>query len=85
VNQLSAVRDEKDNRSVKLEWQSVPGANRYIVRFGVAPGKLYNSYEIVDGKSNLTINSLNAGVKYYFTVDAVNEAGRSQGKIVKGA
>lgn len=85
VSQLTAERNEKDQRTVKLEWRPVPGVNRYIVRFGVAPGKLYNSYEIVDGKTTLTINSLNTSVKYYFTVDAVNEAGRSEGKIVKSA
>jgi xylan 1,4-beta-xylosidase len=73
------VRRHEDDRSVTLTWTRSPRARTYVVRFGVAPDKLYASYQVGD-VTTLTMNSLNRGVRYYFTVDAVNERGVTAGR-----
>jgi len=51
------------------------------VRYGIAPDKLYNTYE-VRGKASVRIPSLNRGVKYYVTIDSFGEGGITEsGKI----
>jgi xylan 1,4-beta-xylosidase len=79
----AAVRDvsverQADDRGAAIRWTRSPGATSYIVRFGIAPDKLYASYEVGDVDS-LTINSLNRGVAYWFAVDAVGEGGVARG------
>jgi xylan 1,4-beta-xylosidase len=71
---LTARRHADDDRSVTLAWEPAARARGYVVRFGVAPEKLYGSYE-VGNVTRLTMNSLNRGVAYWFAVDAVNENG----------
>ena len=53
-------------------------ADGYIVRYGIAPGKLYQNFE-VRGQKEITIHGLNTEPTYYFTVDAFNDSGRTQG------
>jgi len=77
-----AVTRASDTRGVTLTWQRARGARSYVVRFGLSPDKLYSSYEVGD-VDRLTINALNAGVTYYFTVDAVGEGGVTRGTVVK--
>lgn len=76
------VRRGADDRSVTVTWHRSPRARGYIVRFGIAPDKLYANYQVGDVTS-LTMNSLNHGVTYYFTVDALNEGGVTKGTIIK--
>ena len=76
------VRRADDARSVTLTWRRSERAKGYIVRFGIAPDKLYANYKVGDVTS-LTMNSLNRGVTYYFTVDALNEGGVTKGRVVK--
>jgi len=73
------VRREADDRGAVITWTRSPGATSYIVRFGIAPNKLYSSYEVGD-VDTLTINSLNHGVPYWFAVAAVGEGGVTRGK-----
>lgn len=73
------VEREADDRSATISWTRSPGATSYIVRFGIAPDKLYGSYEVGD-VDKLAINSLNRGVAYWFAVDAVGEGGVSRGR-----
>lgn len=79
VDKLNVQRVTNDGRKAHLTWEAVPGADFYIVRYGIAPDKLYSNYQVYKA-SNLEINSLNAGVKYYFTVDAINACGLNPGK-----
>ncbi len=72
------ARREADDRGAVISWLPSAGATSYIVRFGLAPGKLYDSYK-VGNVDTLTINSLNHGVPYWFTVDAVGEGGVARG------
>lgn len=81
VRDLVVRRDASDARDAVLTWTRVPGARRYVVRFGIAPDKLYSSWEVGD-VDTLAMHSLNRGVPYWFAVDAVNERGVTRGKVV---
>ncbi len=69
VENVRVVRSELDRRNAHLLWDEVPGAEGYLVRYGIAPDKLYNSY-IVYWDSYLDIPSLNVDPEYYFEVEA---------------
>ncbi|WP_321473572.1 family 43 glycosylhydrolase [uncultured Paludibaculum sp.] len=77
-------RDVSDPRNAVVRWQMSRDAAGYIVRYGVAPGKLYQNYE-VRGQKELAIHGLNAETDYYFTVDAFNDSGRTQGTQTQAA
>jgi hypothetical protein len=81
VSGVTVRRDPKDDRTVTISWQRVPRAYSYVVRFGIAPDKLYGNYQ-VDDVDTLTMNSLNVGVDYWFTVDAVGASGVTRGVTV---
>lgn len=84
VTGVTVRRDPDDDRSATISWRRVPGAHSYIVRFGIAPEKLYGNYQ-VDDVSSLTMNGLNVGVDYWFTVDALGGAGVARGAEVVSA
>jgi xylan 1,4-beta-xylosidase len=69
VDNATVVRDPNDRRDASLLWQPVKGADGYVVRYGIEPNKLYNSYMVYDSYS-LTIHSLNKDPEYYFKVEA---------------
>ncbi|MDO4276793.1 MAG: discoidin domain-containing protein [Eubacteriales bacterium] len=69
VDNVMAVRDKLDRRYAHLVWEQVDGADGYIVRYGIEPDKLYNSY-MVYWDSYLDIPSLNVDPEYYFEVEA---------------
>ena len=72
-------RSETDRCVVKLNWDKTPGAIGYTIRYGIQKDKLYQNYQVFGGDS-LIIRSLNGLQKYYFTIDAFNENGITQGK-----
>jgi hypothetical protein len=69
-----------DRRTVKLNWNEIPKATGYIVRFGIQQDKLYQNY-MVYGKNSVTINALNVEQTYFYTVDVFNENGITQSKV----
>jgi len=69
VNNVMAVRSILDRRVADLLWEPVPGAEGYIVRYGIEPDKLYNNY-MVYWDNHLHIRSLNVNPEYYFEVEA---------------
>jgi xylan 1,4-beta-xylosidase len=77
---FEAHRDASDPRGAVLRWDLVPGAEGYVIRYGVAPGKLYRSHE-VRGHREITLHNLNTAVPYYFTIDAFNESGLTAGTV----
>lgn len=81
VSNFEVQRDPDDGRSATLTWQKAPDVQGYIVRFGTQPDALYNHYQVI-GQDSLTINSLNKGVDYYFSIDAYNETGTTEGTTV---
>ena len=58
------------------------GAIGYHVRFGIAPDKLYSSYQVY-GSEEALITTLNAGETYYYAIDAYNEIGVTEGGVNK--
>jgi hypothetical protein len=83
VENLSMERSETDRCVVKLNWDKTPGAIGYTIRYGIQRDKLYQNYQVYGGDS-LIIRSLNGLQKYYFTIDAFNENGITQGKNIIG-
>ena len=63
---------------VDLKWPKIPGAVGYNIRYGTSKNKLYQNYQVL-GTASVTIRSLNALQKYYFTIDAFNENGIAKG------
>jgi len=68
VTDFTVDRDA-DERNAVVRWDSVPDADGYIIRYGIASDKLYNNYMVYDADS-IAIHSLNTGVDYYFSVEA---------------
>jgi len=75
---FEAHRDSSDARNAVIRWEVLPDAEGYVVRYGIAPGKLYQSLEI-RGKKEVVLHDLNAGTTYYFAVDGFNDSGRTPG------
>ena len=69
MENVTVVRNQLDRRRAHLLWEQVPGAEGYLVRYGVSPDKLYNCY-MVYWDSFLEIPSLNVDSDYYFEVEA---------------
>ena len=67
-----------DGRVAKVSWKPAAGAEFYIVRYGVAPDRLFASYQVYHATTK-EIRSLSVGVRYFFTVEAVNAAGITKG------
>ncbi|MGA3169915.1 MAG: family 43 glycosylhydrolase [Chthoniobacteraceae bacterium] len=78
VQGVTAARDPDDARKATVSWSPVKGADFYIVRYGLAPDRLFSNYQIYQA-TGMTLNALNAGVSYVVTVDAVNDSGVTQG------
>jgi hypothetical protein len=78
VGSVKAIRSSTDTRVATVSWTPVKNADFYIVRYGIAPDKLFSNYQIYSG-NEMTLNALNAGVSYWLTVDAVNDSGVTRG------
>jgi len=76
---VTVERDAADRRRAIVRWQHAAGADGYVVRYGIDRKKLYSNYQ-VRGVASVKINSLNADVEYYFTVDSFNDVGVTQGR-----
>ena len=81
VKSLSLKRSATDRCVVDLNWPKIQGALGYNIRYGISKDKLYQNYQVL-GTEQLTIRSLNAQQKYYFTIDAFNESGITKGKSI---
>jgi hypothetical protein len=57
-----------------LNWERPARAEGYVVRYGIAPDKLYSSQDVRDGES-ATLTRLLPEQRYYFTVDSFNDNG----------
>lgn len=78
VSEIKASRSAADSRVGMVEWKPVANADFYVVRYGLAPDRLFTSYQVYQGTS-LKLNALNAGSSYALTVDAINDSGIAQG------
>ena len=82
VKNITVQRNPNDQRKAVVSWSSVANADFYIVRYGIAPDRLFENYQIY-GTTNAQINALNAGVNYFLTVDAINDSGVTQTKTTR--
>jgi hypothetical protein len=77
------VNRKQDRRDALISWDKQPNAQGYNVLWGIAPGKLYNSWMVYE-KNMLDLKSLATDQSYYFSVQAFNENGISSGdKVIK--
>ena len=72
----------EDPMTCRLTWNKAEGAVGYNVRFGVAPDKLYASFQVY-GREEAYLTTLNDGVFYWYAIDAFNENGVTEGTICK--
>ena len=73
------VRRDADARNAHLMWREVDGAVGYNVRWGIAPDKLYSTYQqFADQRTRWEVRSLTLGQKYFFAVESFNEVGVSK-------
>ena len=80
------VTRQKDDRNADISWQKVPNAVGYNILWGIAPDKLYQTYQVWnDAPSMLELRALTVGQKYYFAIEAFNENGVSKVSEVVGA
>ena len=75
---IEVHRDTSDARNAVVRWEMLPDAEGYVVRYGIAPGKLYHNLEI-RGRKEIVLHDLNSETGYYFAVDAFNDSGRTSG------
>jgi hypothetical protein len=74
---LSARRDT-DQRNATISWKSVSGAVGYNVRWGIAPTKLYQTYQrFADQGTTLELRALNVGQAYWVAIESFDENGVS--------
>lgn len=81
INSYTVNRNLNDKRTVTLKWTKQADVWGYNIRFGIAPDKLYSNYQVHDTDS-LIIHSLNGSLDYYFTIDAFNENGITEGTVI---
>jgi hypothetical protein len=79
------VRRDVDERNAFAFWQPVKGAVGYNILWGIAPDKLYLTYQVFgDRPSSLEVRALTKGVHYFFAIEAYNENGVSKSSEVIG-
>ncbi len=71
------ISREKDRRDISFSWDKVEGAQGYNIRWGIAPDKLYQSWQVYDTNSHF-MRCLDRDTSYYFTIEAYNENGISE-------
>lgn len=74
---LKVVR-QADTRNANVHWEAVKGATGYNILWGIAPDKLFQTYQVwADQPSFLEVRALTVGQTYYFAIEAFNERGVS--------
>ena len=74
---LSAQR-QADQRNAVISWQAVPGVVGYNVRWGIAPTKLYETYQrFADERTTLDLRALTVGQGYWVAIESFDENGVS--------
>lgn len=77
--ELVSARRLPDTRDAKIRWKPVPGAVGYNVRWGLAADRLHETYQrFADQPTQLTLRSLNTGVRYVVAIEAFDEHGVSK-------
>ena len=75
---LTATRD-RDERNATISWQAVPNVVGYNVRWGIAPTKLYETYQrFADQGTTLELRALTVGQSYWVAIESFDENGVSR-------
>jgi len=75
---LTARRD-RDARNAVITWRPVPGAVGYNLRWGIAPAKLYETYQrFADEGTTLELRALTVGQGYWVAIESFDENGVSK-------
>jgi len=83
VKNFIVLRTVKDKRSAWLKWNPIDNAYAYQIHYGTAPDKKYTSI-LVHDQNEYWLKTLDALKTYYFSIEALNEAGVSpQHEVVK--
>ena len=72
------ARRDADTRDARISWRPVTGAVGYNVRWGIAPAKLYQTYQrFADEGTTLELRALTVGQRYWAAVESFDESGVS--------
>jgi hypothetical protein len=72
------ARRDADTRDARITWRPVAGAVGYNVRWGIAPAKLYQTYQrFADEGTTLDLRALTVGQRYWAAVESFDESGVS--------
>lgn len=75
--QLTARRD-RDERNATISWRAVPNVVGYNVRWGIAPDKLYQTYQrFHDQGTTLELRALTVGQQYWVAIESFDTNGVS--------
>jgi len=77
VKGFKVNREKADPRNAMITWQPAGDAYGYNIYYGVEPGKLYNCIT-VNGTASYDFRGMDIGTVYYFSIEALNESGRSE-------
>jgi hypothetical protein len=73
------TRREADERNAMISWQPVPGVVGYNVRWGIAPDRLYETYQRwSDQPTTFELRALSVGQQYWAAIESFDENGVSQ-------
>ena len=73
-----SVRRDTDPRNALVTWRPVPAAVGYNVRWGIAPDKLYQTYQrFADEGTALELRALTVGQAYWVAIESFDENGVS--------
>jgi hypothetical protein len=73
-----SVRRDADGRNAFVSWKRMAAAVGYNVLWGIAPDKLYQTYQVfADAPNPLEIRALTLDQDYFFAIEAFNENGVS--------
>ena len=66
-----AARRDRDERNAVISWDPVPGAVGYNLRWGIAPTKLYQTYQrFADETMPLELRALTVGQAYWIAIES---------------
>jgi len=73
-----AARRDRDERNATISWTAVAAVVGYNVRWGIAPSKLYQTYQrFADQGTILELRALTVGQAYWVAIESFDENGVS--------
>jgi hypothetical protein len=79
------VKRQSDTRNADITWEKSEKAVGYNILWGIAPDKLYQTYQVWAGAPNaLELRALTVGQKYFCMIESFNENGVSGKSEVMG-